>query len=203
SALALAASVKLLPAVVIPLLWRRIRVRDAALALGLLAALYLPWLRHGTLPTGSLGAYLASWRFNAPFYAPLATLVPSRLLFAVMAAAGFAFAIWTRLRLPVDAPEAWAFPLATTLAFAPNVYPWYLVCLAPFLFAPRVLPLAVWTVASLATYFVLHVLATTGTWSLPAWVMIVEYGAAVGAFMWPMMRACRAKISQGIHRTVI
>jgi Glycosyltransferase family 87 len=34
SALALAAGVKLLPVVVIPLLWRRIRVRDAALALG-------------------------------------------------------------------------------------------------------------------------------------------------------------------------
>ncbi len=188
SALALAASVKLLPAVVIPLLWRRIRVRDAALALGLLAVLYLPWLRHGTLPTGSLGAYLTLWRFNAPLYAALERLFPSHFLFVVVIATGFAVAIWARRRLPVDAPEAWVFPLATTLAFAPNVYPWYLVCLAPFLFAPRVLPLAVWTVASLATYFVLHVLATTGRWSLPAWVMIVEYGVTAGAFVWPMVR---------------
>src|SRR5262245_11340036 len=188
SALALAAGVKLLPVVVSPLLWRRIRVRDAALALGLLAALYLPWLRHGTLPTGSLGGYLALWRFNAPLYAALERLFPSRFLFAAAAAAGLAVAIWGRRHLPVDAPEAWAFPLATTLAFAPTDYSWYLVCLTPFLFAPRVLPLAVWTVASLATYFVLHVSATTGSWSLPPWVMIVEYGAVVGAFMWPMVR---------------
>src|SRR5207244_495930 len=83
SALALAVSVKLLPAVVIPLLWRRIRAHDAALALGLLAALYLPWLLQGTLPTGSLGAYLALWRFNAPLYAALEMLFPSRFLFAV------------------------------------------------------------------------------------------------------------------------
>ncbi len=188
AALALAASMKLLPAVAIPLLWRRIRVRDAALALGLLAALYLPWLRHGTLPTGSLGAYLDLWRFNAPLYSVLERLFPSRLLLGVAPAAGFAVAIWARRRLPVDAPEAWAFPLATSLAFAPNVYPWYLVCLAPFLFAPGMLPFAVWTVTSLATYFVLHVSATTGRWSLPAWVMIVEYGAVVGAFVWSMTR---------------
>jgi hypothetical protein len=188
SALALAVSVKLVPAVVIPLLWRRIRAHDAALALGLLAALYLPWLLHGTVPTGSLGAYLALWRFNAPLYAALEMLFPSRFLFAVAVAAGFAVAVWARRRLPVDAPEAWAFPLATTLAFAPTVYPWYLVCLTPFLFGPRVLALAVWTVASLATYFVFHVLATTGSWSLPVWVMIVEYGAVGGSFAWTMMR---------------
>ena len=184
SALALAASVKLVPAVLIPLLWRRIRVRDAALALAVLAALYFPWFRNVTLPTGSLGVYLALWRFNAPLYSALERLFPSGFLLAVMGGAGFAVALWARRRLPADAPEAWAFPLATTLAFAPNVYPWYLVCLAPFLFAPCVLPLAVWTVTSLATYFALHVSATTGSWSLPAWVMIVEYGAVVGAFVW-------------------
>src|SRR5262249_25686050 len=54
SALSLATSVKLLPAVLIPLLWRRIRVHEAVLALALFAALYFPWLRRDTLPTGSL-----------------------------------------------------------------------------------------------------------------------------------------------------
>jgi hypothetical protein len=195
SALSLAASVKLLPAVLVPLLWRRIRVHDAALALGLFAALYFPWLRHGRLSAGSLGAYLALWRFNAPLYSALERLFPSGFPLAVMGGAGFAVAIWARRRLPINAPEAWAFPLATMLAFAPSVYPWYLVCLAPFLFAPCMLPIAVWTVASLATYFVLHVSATTGSWSLPAWVMIVEYGAVVGAFVWPMMRDAMSNLS--------
>jgi hypothetical protein len=185
TALAFAAGVKLLPVVVVPLLWRRIRIHDAALALGLLAALYLPWLIHGTLPTGSLGAYFAQWRFNAPLYSALEWLFPSRFLFTTAAAAGLAVAIWAR-RLPVDAPEAWALPLATTLAFAPTNYPWYLVSLTPFLFSSRVRPLAVWTVASLVTYFVIHVSATTGSWSLPAWATLVEYGAVVGAFVWPM-----------------
>jgi hypothetical protein len=203
SALAVGAGVKLLPAVLIPLLWRRIRVRDAALALVLLAALYLPWLRRGTLPTGSLGAYLDLWRFNAPLYAALERLFPSSFLFVVVAAAGFAVAIWSRRRLPPHAPEAWVFPLATTLVFSPTVYPWYLVCLAPFLFAQCVLPLAVWTVASLATYFVLHVLATTGSWSLPTWVMAIEYGATVGAFVLLIMRGpirVHARIGRVVSR---
>ena len=42
-----AASLKLLPAVLAPLLWRRIRVRDAAAGAVLLIALYWPHLGSG------------------------------------------------------------------------------------------------------------------------------------------------------------
>src|SRR5262249_54897397 len=65
-ALAVGIAVKFLPAVLLPLFWRRIGIRDAALALALLAGLYLPFLNSRGLSVGSLGAYLAWWRVNGP-----------------------------------------------------------------------------------------------------------------------------------------
>src|SRR5437667_9960564 len=65
-AFAFGVGVKLLPIVLAPLLWRRLRVRDALAGVALLAALYLPFVHEGVVPLGSLRAYLAEWRFNAP-----------------------------------------------------------------------------------------------------------------------------------------
>ena len=61
-AFALAVGVKFLPLILVPLFWGRIRLRDAALGVGVLAALYIPFIGHGQLPLGSLGGYLARWR---------------------------------------------------------------------------------------------------------------------------------------------
>ena len=49
-------------------------------------------------------------------------------------------------------PAAWAWPMAIALAFAPVIYPWYLLCLTPFLFSISTLPLAAWTVSALSVY---------------------------------------------------
>src|SRR5262249_25047314 len=49
-ALALAISVKFLPIVLLPLYWRRIRIRDALLAVIVFALLYVPFLDHGRIP---------------------------------------------------------------------------------------------------------------------------------------------------------
>ena len=118
--------VKFLPATLAPLLWRRIRLRDAALGVGILAALYIPFLGHGQLPLGSLGDYLAHWRVNAPVYSALERVFPTTGLVGVPVAFGLAVALWTRWHLALDSPEAWAWPVATTLLFAPAIFPWYL-----------------------------------------------------------------------------
>ncbi|MGB6564447.1 MAG: hypothetical protein WBE69_17750 [Candidatus Binataceae bacterium] len=173
-AFALAVGIKFVPATLAPLFWRRIRLRDAALCVGILAALYVPFLGQGRLPLGSLGDYLAYWRFNAPVYSALEWVFPTKGLVGVPVAAGFAVALWARWRLALDSPEAWAWPVATTLLFAPTFYPWYLLWVTPFLFTRRTLPLAVWTVSSLSIY-----------WSLPVWATtVVEYGPVLGVVGW-------------------
>jgi hypothetical protein len=182
-ALALAVGVKFLPATLAPLLWRRIRFRDAALGVAVLAALYTPFLGHGRLPLGSLGDYLAHWRINAPLYTALEWIFPTAALVAVPMASGFAVAFWARWHLGPDCPEAWAWPAAMTLLFAPTIYPWYLLWLTPFLFTPRTLPLAIWTVTSLSLY-----------WSLPVWATtLIEYGPVLGVTAWVLTQSAATR----------
>jgi hypothetical protein len=182
-ALPLGVGVKFLPVTLAPLFWGRIRFRDAVLCVGILAALYIPFLGHGGLPLGSLGVYLAHWRINAPVYSALERVFPSAGLVAVPPALGFAVALWARWHLAVDSAEAWAWPAAITLLFAPTIYPWYLLWLTPFLFSAQTLPLAAWTVSSLAIY-----------WRLPVWAKtIVEYGPALSAGGWMLAKSVRAR----------
>src|SRR5262249_25197311 len=48
-AFGLAVSVKLLPIVLLPLYWRRVRIRDGALAAVVIGLLYIPFLNHGRI----------------------------------------------------------------------------------------------------------------------------------------------------------
>jgi hypothetical protein len=189
-ALALGVGVKFLPVTLDPLFWSRIRLRDAFLCAGILIALYIPFLGHGRLPIGSLGEYLALWRINAPVYSALERIFPSAWLVAVPLVLGFAAALWARWHLALDSSEAWAWPLAITLVFAPTIYPWYLLWLTPFLFSASTLPLAVWTVSSLSFY-----------WSIPAWTTtLVEYGPPVCVAGWILAKSVRAH--RAINSTV-
>jgi hypothetical protein len=73
--------------------------------------------------------------------------------------------------------------VATTLLFAPAIFPWYLVWVTPFLFTPRTLPLAVWTVSSFSVY-----------WSLPAWATtVIEYVPVLGVAGWMMAQSVGAR----------
>ena len=53
---------------VVPLYWRRVRLRDAAIAAYRFGLLYLPFLEQGRIPMGSLGTYMRSFRFNDPVF---------------------------------------------------------------------------------------------------------------------------------------
>ena len=70
-ALGLAVAVKFLPIVLLPLYWKRVRIRDAALAAAVVGLLYVPFLDHGRIPIGSLGTYVQGFRFNGPVFAML------------------------------------------------------------------------------------------------------------------------------------
>jgi alpha-1,6-mannosyltransferase len=165
----------------LPLLWRRVRIRDAALALALPVLLYLPFLRAGGLPVGSLGAYLAWWRVNAPLYVALTYVLPKAVLTVLPAVLGLAVAGWARMHWAIDSPETWAWPVAVALLFAPTIFPWYLVWVTPFLFSQWTLPLAVWSVSILATYSI-----------LPGWAIgVIEYGAVAISIGWMIRSAHR------------
>ena len=76
-ALGLAIAVKFLPAVLLPLYWKRVRIRDAVLGAAVVAVLYLPFLGRGSIPIGSLGTYVQTFRFNGPVFAALHHVAPS------------------------------------------------------------------------------------------------------------------------------
>jgi len=198
-AFALAVGIKFVPIVLAPLLWRRLRVRDVLAGTALLLALYLPFVHQGRLPLGSLGAYLAEWRFNGPLFAALRPLASPTTLAALAVLTGLLVAIWARARLSVDSAAAWAWPVAAALALGPSVYPWYLLWLTPFLFTPATRPLAVWTVTILPTYLALYLERVHGSWGLPWWLVAAEYGAVLAAAVVGLRFARQQQADAGRH----
>src|SRR5579862_9071734 len=97
-ALGLAVAVKLLPVVLLPLYWKRVRIRDTALAAAVVGLLYVPFLNHGRIPTGSLGTYVQSFRFNGPMFAALDRVAPPQLLAGLAVLVGLVTATWQRIR---------------------------------------------------------------------------------------------------------
>ncbi|MCU1225071.1 MAG: hypothetical protein JWQ42_3164 [Edaphobacter sp.] len=182
-ALGLAIAVKFLPIVLLPLYWKRVRIRDAALAAAVFGLLYLPFLNHGRIPIGSLGTYLQSWRFNGPVFAALDQVAPPRLLVGLAVLVGLVIATWLRSTSPEWSPGAFAWPMAAALLCAPAVFPWYLLWLLPFLTSTSTLLIIVWSVSIIPVYVNWHLRTLGRPWgSLPGWVMVLEYGSvAVGA----------------------
>jgi len=175
--LALSVAVKFLPIVLLPLYWKRVRIRDAALAAALFAFLYVPFLNHGRVPIGSLGTYIQSFRFNGPFFSMLAQFAPPQLLAALAVVAGLMTASWLRRTAPVCSPDLFAWPMAATLLCAPVVFPWYLLWLLPFLTSPSIVLIIVWTLSIIPTYVMWHYRTVGRPWgALPSWIMLVEYG---------------------------
>lgn len=173
----LAVAVKFLPIVLLPLYWKRVRIRDAALAAIVVGLLYVPFLNHGRSPMGSLGTYVAGFRFNGPVFAIFHKVAPPQLLVAIAVIVGLATAVWFRRASPELSSAAFAWSMAATLICAPVVFPWYLLWLMPFLTTPSTLLILVWTVSIIPTYFMWHLSALKGSWgTLPNWVMLVEYG---------------------------
>ena len=172
----LAVAIKFLPIVLLPLYWKRVRVRDAALAALVVGLLYVPFLNHGRIPLGSLGTYIHSFRFNGPLFAALDQVVPPELLAGLAVLAGLLTATWLRLKTAAFSPDAFAWPMAASLLCAPVVYPWYLLWLLPFVRSASTVPIIIWTVSIIPTYYVWHLRALGRPWVLPAWIMLAEYG---------------------------
>jgi len=202
--LGLAIAVKFLPIVLLPLYWKRVRMRDAALAAAIVALLYVPFLNHGRIPTGSLGTYVQTFRFNGPVFAALDRVAPPQWLAGLAVLAGLATAAWLRSKSPEWSPELFAWPLAATLLCAPAVFPWYLLWLLPFLTSSSTLLISLWTVSIVPTYVMWHLRTLGRPWgALPGWVMLLEYGcvATAGAVI-ALRRLMRPRIASERTRLI-
>jgi hypothetical protein len=196
--LGLAVAVKFLPIVLLPLYWKRVRIRDAALAAAVFGLLYVPFLNHGRIPIGSLGRYVQSFRFNGPVFAILHQLAPPQLLAWLAVLVGLATATWLRIRsaAPDWSPDLFAWPMAASLLCAPVVFPWYLLWLLPFLTSASTLLIIIWTVSIIPTYVQWHLRALGRPWgALPGWVMLLEYGClAIAALIIALRRITQSPV---------
>jgi alpha-1,6-mannosyltransferase len=180
-AFGLAVAVKLLPIILLPLYWRRVRLRDAALAVIVVGLLYIPFLNQGRIPIGSLDTYVQSFRFNDPVFAILQRVATPQVVAGLAVLVGFLTAIWMRRKAPAWSPDAFAWPMAASLLCAPVVYPWYLLWLLPFVRSASTVPIIIWTVSIIPTYYVWHLRTLGRPWLLPSWIMLLEYGSVVAA----------------------
>jgi hypothetical protein len=169
----------------LPLYWKRVRVRDAVLAAVVLCLLYAPFLNHGHISFGSLGAYVEGWRFNGPVFSTFALAMAPQVVAGLAVLAGFFTAIQMRRRSAEWSSDAFAWPMAASLLCAPVVYPWYLLWMLPFLRTTSTLPISIWTVSIIPTYYVWHLRTLGRPWSVPGWILLLEYGpvAIAGAMI--------------------
>jgi glycosyl transferase family 87 len=197
-AFGLAVAVKLLPIVLLPFYWKRVRIRDGVLAVVVVALLYVPFLNHGRIPIGSLGTYVQSFRFNGPVFATLERVTAPQVVAGLAVLAGFLTATWMRRRSAESSSDGFAWPMAASLLCAPAVYPWYLLWLLPFLRSASTAPIMIWTVSIIPTYYVWHLRMLGRPWLVPDWIMLLEYGSvATAGAIFALRRFARPAALQG------
>jgi len=200
-AFGLAVSVKLLPIVLLPLYWRRVRMRDAALAAIVVGLLYVPFFNHGRIPIGSLGTYVQRFRFNDPVFVTLERVTAPQVVAGLAVLVGIVTAIWMRRKsaeASSDAPsDAFAWPMAASLLCAPVVYPWYMLWMLPFMRSISTVPIMIWTLSIIPTYYVWHLRTLGRPWLVPDWIMLLEYGSvAIAAAIITLLRFTRSTARQ-------
>jgi hypothetical protein len=176
-AFGLAVAVKLLPIILLPLYWKRVRMRDGTLAAVVVGLLYVPFLNHGRISFGSLGTYVQRFRFNAPVFAALELVAAPQVVAGVAVLIGLFTAIWMKRRSSERYSDAFAWPMAASLLCAPVVYPWYTLWLLPFIRSTLTLPISIWTLSIIPTYYVWHLRTLGRPWFVPVWIMLLEYGS--------------------------
>jgi alpha-1,6-mannosyltransferase len=192
-ALGLAVAVKLLPMVLLPLYWKRIRIRDGALAAIVVGLLYVPFLNHGRIPVGSLGTYLQRFRFNDPVFATLERVAAPIVVAGLAVLVGFLTAIWLRRKSAEGSLDAFVWPMTASLLCAPVVYPWYMLWLLPFIRSTSTVPIMIWTLSIIPTYYVWHLRTLGRPWVVPDWIMMLEYGSvALAAAIIALRRITRS-----------
>ena len=175
AALAAAVMAKWFPAVAAPIFFRRGGWRSLLLFGGVAALCALPYRTAGWgLFTGLL-TYAREWRNNSSLYALLTAATGEETIAAgvgVGVVAGLVVHCW---RERIEPLRASYLLLAALLLVSPNVFPWYVTWLVPFLcFYPNPGLLA-WTATVWLSYHVLVDYSAAGEWRYAGWLVWLEY----------------------------
>ena len=175
-AFALAVMTKYVPGLLLPWLIRRRAWVLLAAAFATAAVLLAPFLSAGSTLTTGLRIYARHWEFNGMGYHLLRRFMEDEVLIRrILAAAGLMASLVIAWRARSIAGAAYA-SLVSFLLLSPTVFPWYAVP------ALALLPLrADWGMIAFSgllalSYLPLPAYRETGVWSLPGWVLWVEYG---------------------------
>ncbi len=178
------ALVKLYPAALLPLFLARLigRARAAPTVLtflGVVALGYAPAVVGGVDALGSLPRYVAEEHFNPGL---LRSLVGMPELSLPAAALWILAVAWWRRAGPL--PEAAVWLVGGFVLLSPNIFPWYVLWLVPFLaLAPSAAWLAFTGTVALAYAFFLQ-----QPWAVPAWARVLEFAPLATGAAWAVGR---------------
>lgn len=193
-AFALAVLTKLFPATLIPWLVRRRAGILLATAAITAAILYAPFVPAGSTLWTGLTIYARHWEFNGALYHLLHHVVASEESIRRILAALFAVASILIAWRAGTAPQAAFLGLVAFLLLSPTVFPWYLVPVVALLpLYPDAGMIAFSGLVALS-YLPLPGYRATGTWSLPSWILVAEYGGWLAT--WIVASALRARVRQ-------
>jgi alpha-1,6-mannosyltransferase len=171
--LGLGTLVKLYPAALLPLLVRGAPRRPVVTFALVVLGGYAPFTHLGIDVLGSLPRYVATAFFNP---GPLRTVIDGPVAVIVALVAWVLGAGLLRGAAPIA--ERVVVLIGGVILLSPNIFPWYVLWLVPFLAIRPSLPWIAFTgtVALAYTFFL------TQPWSIPAWARAAEFlPLAVGA----------------------
>lgn len=190
------ALIKLYPAALLPLFLARL-IGRGRVALRLLAFLgvvsfgYAPALVRGVDALGSLPRYLAEERFNPGLLRSLVGMpelsLPATALWILAVA-------WWRRGRPL--PEAAVWLVGGFVLLSPNIFPWYVLWLVPFLaLAPSVAWIAFTGTVALAYTFFLQ-----EPWAIAGWARVLEFAPLAAGAAWAVGRRFHTGVTIGRAR---
>lgn len=125
----------------------------------------------------SLKVYLGTWQFNGPIFSLLKALGMSAEVSRSLCSLVLAGLLGLSILLVKDIVKFTCLALSGLIYFSATVYPWYFLCLCPFIvFLPN--PVVRTFIASAASFSLLsyEVLSHPSRWELSPWLLGVEYG---------------------------
>lgn len=134
--------------------------------------------------------YVKSWSFNAGIFDLLTkfSFLTPAMWRALAGLVVVGVAGWMALKTKISPLAQMGILFATVLALSPVVYPWYAMWLVPFLcFFPIPAGFAFTGLVGLS-YLVLPRFDNGLGWTLPSWVLIIEYGLPVSLLAWEMRK---------------
>jgi hypothetical protein len=178
AAFGLAVSAKLFPLVAWPALRKTLGVQGSLVALGVIAAVYAPFLGERRLWEG-LATFASAWRFNSAGFAVVAHLVPAHVARVVCGLLVLGIALWAARRpgRPAEVVRAVATAVAALVLLSPAVNPWYVAWLVPLVALTRSPSLLALTITILGYY----ALFLPGVWVVE---FVLPIAVAVGFARW-------------------